>query len=170
VGKLKQIEAIKQLKYRYMRCLDSKLWDEMREVFSDDAVSHYDQGRHAFECPDAIIGFLRDTLGRPGVVSLHQVHHPEIEILNDREAKGTWYLHDFVLEFRRQQQITGTAFYRDTYVKRDGRWKIRSTEFERIYEISEPIGKRPNVTYSYLETHGRRLPPGELAPFRRDEP
>ena len=73
MGKLKQIEAIRQLKYRYLRCLDCKLWDEMREVFSDDAVSHYDHGRYFFEGPDAIIGSLRDTLDRPGVISLHQV-------------------------------------------------------------------------------------------------
>ena len=35
MGRLKQIEAIKQVKYRYLRCLDSKLWDEMRAVFKD---------------------------------------------------------------------------------------------------------------------------------------
>jgi hypothetical protein len=26
---LVEVEAIKRLKYRYMRCLDQKLWDEM---------------------------------------------------------------------------------------------------------------------------------------------
>jgi hypothetical protein len=51
VGKLKHIEAIRQLKYRYMRCLDSKLWDEMREVFSDDAISSYDKGRYTSTGP-----------------------------------------------------------------------------------------------------------------------
>ena len=31
----------------------------MRAVFTEDAVSHYDEGRYAFEGPEAIIAFLR---------------------------------------------------------------------------------------------------------------
>ena len=94
---------------------------------------------------------------------------PEIEFVSDTEAKAIWYLHDFVLDFRRQQHITGTAFYRDTYRKEDGRWKIHYSEFERIYEISEEIVKRPNLTFHYLAEHGHRLPPGEVKPFSRED-
>jgi SnoaL-like domain len=104
------------------------------------------------------------------MVTQHNGHHPEIDVIDDRTATGIWYLSDYVLEFRRQQHIQGTAFYRDTYVKEaDGRWRIRRSEFERIWEISETIEKKPNVTYSYLATHGHRLPPGEIAPFKRDD-
>ena len=37
------------------------------------------------------------------------------------------------------------------------------------YQISEPIERRPNVTFSALATRGHRLPPGDLAPFRRED-
>jgi bile-acid 7alpha-dehydratase len=140
MGKLKQIEAIKQLKYRYLRCLDSKLWDEMRSVFTADAVSHYDHGRFAFEGAEAIIEFLRDTL-RPGVISLHQVHHPEIEILDRKTARGRWYLEDYVIHagtghpvMRDRIELHGAAFYDDEYVRVRGEWKIRSTGYERTFE------------------------------------
>lgn len=104
------------------------------------------------------------------MITQHNGHHPEIDLTSDTTAKGLWYLNDYVLEFRRKQHIQGTAFYRDTYVKeRDGKWRIQRTEFERIWEISDTIEKKPNVTYSYLATHGHRLPPGEIAPFKRDD-
>ena len=32
------LEAIRQLKARYFRTMDTKQWDEMREVFADDVV------------------------------------------------------------------------------------------------------------------------------------
>ena len=65
--------------------------------------------------------------------------------------------------------ITGTAFYRERYLKVDGRWTIREIEFERVHEIVDPIDSPPNVTVNYLEKHGHRLPPGELEPFQKDE-
>jgi len=155
MGKLKQIEAIKQLKYRYLRCLDCKLWDEMREVFSDDAVSHYDGGRHAFEGAEAIIDFLRSTLEHPGVISLHQVHHPEIEILDSKRARGRWYLTDYVLHtgtghpiMRDRSELHGAAFYEDEYVKLKGAWKIQRTGYERTFEEQRDLPASGHVLRS----------------------
>ena len=42
-----EIEAIKRLKYKYMRCIDRKLWDELREVSSMCVDCHHDlSGAH----------------------------------------------------------------------------------------------------------------------------
>ena len=35
---LATIEEIRQVKYRYLRCVDLKLWDELAEVFTPDAT------------------------------------------------------------------------------------------------------------------------------------
>ncbi len=59
---LKDIEAIKQLKGKYFRCLDSKLWDEMAECFTEDATTSYSGGKLSFKGRDAIIKFFK--LGR----------------------------------------------------------------------------------------------------------
>jgi len=40
---LVEIELIKRLKYKYARCLDQKLWDEIAECFTADA--HAGKGR-----------------------------------------------------------------------------------------------------------------------------
>ena len=37
-GQMDDIEAIKQLKARYFRTMDTKHWAAMRQVFTDDVV------------------------------------------------------------------------------------------------------------------------------------
>ena len=67
------IEEIKQLKYRYLRFLDTKEWDALAELFLEDATSAYGDGKYAFEGREAIMTFLRDALGRPSILTAHHV-------------------------------------------------------------------------------------------------
>jgi hypothetical protein len=46
---LVEIELIKRLKYRYLRCLDQKLWDEIETCFTPDATARYGGGLYEFE-------------------------------------------------------------------------------------------------------------------------
>ena len=128
------IEAIKSLKYKYLRCLDTKRWKELGECFTEDATSSYDGGKYAFRGKDEIMGFLEQALGRPCVITLHQVHHPEIEFSSDTEAAGRWYLEDRVIDTEAHTEIRGAAFYRDEYVKIRGEWKLKFTGYERTFE------------------------------------
>ena len=170
IQRLEDIEAIKRVKHQYFRCFDTADLAGLAEVFTDDVTLSVVGGVYKFTLSgkQAYLTMARDG-AHAEMVTQHNGHHPEIDVLSETEATGIWYLHDFVLEFRRKQAITGTAFYRDRYRKEGGRWKIQSTEFERIYEISEPIERRPNVTFAALATRGHRLPPGEIAPFRRED-
>lgn len=171
IQRLEDVEAIKRVKYKYFRCFDTANVEEIADVFTKDVVLTVVGGVYKFELQgrDNYLAMVRDG-AHAEMVTQHNGHHPEIDLVDDRKATGLWYLNDFVLEFRRKQHIQGTAFYRDTYVKEDdGQWRIARSEFERIWEISEAIEKKPNVTYSYLAQHGHRLPPGEIAPFQRDD-
>ena len=87
VKKLEEIEAIKQLKYRYMRCIDQKLWEEMESCFTPDATSSYSGGKYAFDGRDAIMKFLTESMARPTFLSSHRVHHPEIELDERRRPR-----------------------------------------------------------------------------------
>lgn len=140
---LVEIEAIKQLKYRYFRALDCKRWDELGDTLTADATAAYDSGRYSFEGRDAILGFLRDALGSPRVVSMHHGHHPEIEFTDEFTARGIWYLEDTVIFRDLGMVLHGAAFYADEYVKTEGGWKIRSTGYERTFEWME---KREEVS------------------------
>ena len=55
---LEEIEAIKQLKYRYLRAVDLKLWDLLESTFAQNAVAAYDSGHNSFEGRDAIVSWL----------------------------------------------------------------------------------------------------------------
>jgi len=131
---LEEIEAIKQLKYRYFRCLDCKKWEEMAECFTADAATWYDSGKYSFTGRDAILKFLSDSLGSHDVISLHQGHHPEIEITGPANAKGIWYLEDRLYFTKQKMMLWGAAFYEDEYVKVDGAWKIARTGYKRTFE------------------------------------
>jgi len=137
MSKLEEIEAIKQLKYRYFRCLDRKEWDALAETLSDDATSAYDSGKYSFEGREAVMKFLREALGSPTIVSRHQGHHPEIEITGDTTARGIWYLEDYVIFADDNTALSGAGFYTDEYVKVGGSWKIKATGYERTYEQVE---------------------------------
>ena len=128
------LEAIKRLKYKYLRCLDLKLWSDLAECFTEDAVSAYSGGKYSFDGRDAIMDFLEKAMGAPSFLSSHTVHHPEIEFTSESTATGIWALHDVVIETNADIVIQGAAFYHDEYVKVDGEWKIRSTGYERTYE------------------------------------
>lgn len=130
---LHEIEAIKRLKYKYFRCLDSKAWKELAECFTEDATAAYDSGKYAYEGRDAILGFLEGALGSRDVVSLHHGHHPEIEVHGD-SAKGTWYLEDYLIFVKADTRLRGAGFYHDDYVKVGGTWKLKHTGYVRSFE------------------------------------
>jgi hypothetical protein len=134
LGELEDLEAIKALKYAYLRLLDLKRFEELGELLTEGCTASYEDGRRSYEGRAAIVGFLTKALGDPGIVSSHQCHHPEIASLGPDRASGTWYLTDRVAVPAADLEIGGTALYRDEYVKADGRWLIDHTGYERIFE------------------------------------
>lgn len=130
---LKDVEAIKQLKGKYFRCLDCKLWDEMAECFTEDATTSYSGGKLSFKGRDAIIKFFRETM-TSSMVSMHQGHHPEIEITSETTAKAIWAFEDYLIIRQTNMGLRGAAFYRDEYAKINGQWKIKHTGYQRILE------------------------------------
>ena len=154
---LVELEAIKRLKYRYLRCLDQKEWDELAGCFTEDAVAAYSGGAHSFEGRDDIMTFLRTAMGSEAFLSSHRCHHPEIDLTGPDTATGTWAMDDVVVHTEFDITIRGAAFYTDEYVKRDGEWLIARTGYKRSYEEVQP---RNNVeglrlTASWWGTDGR---------------
>jgi hypothetical protein len=135
------IEDIKRLKYAYLRFLDTKRWEDLAATFTEDATSAYDSGKFSFTGRAAIMEFLRGALGDPKIVSMHQAHHPEIELVDSANARGVWYLQDLVIFTEANLVLQGAAFYEDHYVKVGGRWLIRHTGYTRTFEEVRPHGE-----------------------------
>lgn len=133
---LEDLEAIKRLKYKYLRCLDTKQWEQMGETFAPDATTSYSDGELCFSGRDAIIQFLRESAlaDHSGMVGVHHVHHPEIEFTGPTTAKGVWALYNYLLHHGEDSGLRLCAFYHDEYVKSGGRWLIKSTGYRRVFE------------------------------------
>jgi bile-acid 7alpha-dehydratase len=141
---LQELEAIKRLKYRYLRCLDQKRWPELATCFTPDAKSSYGDGKYSFDGRDAIMRFLETAMPRTMLTS-HRVHQPEIELTSTTTATGVWALDDVVIETKGGFTIRGAGFYRDEYVKVGGEWKIRATGYQRVFEEMQSRTESPSL-------------------------
>lgn len=128
------IEAIKQLKARYCRLLDTKDWAAWREVFTDDFVSDTTpSGGALITGADNMVAFIKKTLGKPSQPTVHQVHAPEIELTSPTTATGTWALNDIV-RLAPGINLAGYGHYHETYAKTDGQWRIKTSTLTRLRE------------------------------------
>ena len=148
---LAALEEIRRVKYRYLRCVDLKLWDEIGDVFTADATVDY--GTRALGKPiklsgrDEIVAFLRDSLG-PGIVTVHFASQPEIDISGD-VATGIWSFKDTVIATEFKVLIEGAAFYEDRYARgEDGKWRISHTGYVRTYEVMMSLDDVPSLKFT----------------------
>lgn len=151
IDRMLAVEEIKQLKYRYLRTLDLKRWDDFAAVFVPEATGDYGQGL-SFGARDEIVGFMRDSLG-PQMITLHQCHHPEITVDGDR-AEGVWYLEDKVLMPEHRLILEGAAFYEDRYVRTPEGWRIEHTGYRRTYEATLSMDDLPSYRLSIGQAYG----------------
>ena len=107
------IEAIKRLKHKYFRCLDAKLWDELAQCFTEDATTSYTDGKYSFHGVEAIIGFLKKSLGATTVLGMHQGHQPEIDITSETTANGIWTSEAGLIITDRNVSTREVNFYHD---------------------------------------------------------
>jgi hypothetical protein len=154
---LLDIHAIQQLKHRYLRCLDQKGWEELATCFTDDAHASYGGGAKELDGREAIMTFLTESMGSTGMLTSHRCCQPEIELLGDGEATGTWALEDVVIHQDFGVTIHGASFYEDRYVKRDGEWRIATTGYKRTYEEIWPRSSVEGLKISadFWATDGR---------------
>ncbi|MGV9712607.1 nuclear transport factor 2 family protein [Gordonia sp. NPDC003424] len=135
------LEAIKALKYRYLRALDTKDWDEFTDTLTPDVTGDYGKSL-AFTNRDELVEFMRSSVG-PSVITEHRVTHPEIDIDGDT-ATGRWYLQDRVIVPEFSFLLFGSAFYADRYRRTDDGWRICATGYDRTYEASLNLTDLPS--------------------------
>ena len=92
------IDEIQRVKYRYLRALDTKHWDEFADTLTEDVVGDYGSSlgkEHHFTDRDSLVEFMRSAMPA-NILTEHRVTHPEIDVDGD-EATGIWYLQDRVI-------------------------------------------------------------------------
>ena len=125
-------EAIKKLKARYFRFLDTKRWKEFGELFAEDAFFvNPETGQPTVHGRQAIVervrGFVKDA------VTVHHGHMPEIELTGPTTATAIWAM--FYLLDDGERSSKGYGHYEETYVEIDGEWKIQSSKLTRLRHV-----------------------------------
>jgi hypothetical protein len=143
VGTLAEIEAIKRLKARYFRFLDTKQWDKFRSVFTDDLELTTDTSRpdangkvesqQKFKGADDFVGKLSKRLAE--TITVHHGHMPEIDLTSPTTAKGIWAMEDVLTE-NVNGRLVGYGHYHETYEKVRGEWKIKTLHLTRLSVVT----------------------------------
>ena len=123
-------EAIKQLKARYCRTMDTKDWAGMRALFTDDVtVDTTESGGTVITGADEFMRFLREAIGE--VTTVHHCHLPEIDLTAPTRATGVWAMED-MLRWPDGAEMHGYGHYHETYEKQGGSWRIVSSRLTRL--------------------------------------
>lgn len=141
---LADIEAIKQLKHRYWRFCDARDGAGFRSCFIRDGA-RIDYGvMGAFDDiePMARI-FEAATSARHGdsfaIADQHHGMNPEITIVSDTEAVGTWALQFRQVNMVHRVETTMVGHYDDRYVIEDGEWKIAECVCTVHWSVTRPL-------------------------------
>jgi len=141
--RLLAIEAIRQLKARYFRLMDTKQWQPLAALFTADAVVDMRDSAGPRDESNLFIGGAAFVAALRGfiepLVTVHHGHTPEIDITSDTTAQGIWAMEDKLwlpdaaesaLPFK---HLHGYGHYHETYERgADGRWLIKSSRLSRL--------------------------------------
>jgi len=138
LSQLVEIEAIKRLKARYFRAIDTQDWPVWRDVFTEDATLQGEFARSlgGFDGQlspkvvglDAIIAFVEPLVRN--CITVHHGHTAEIDVVSELEAKGIWAMEDIVESHNRL--LHGYGHYHETYRKVAGEWRIANLFLSRL--------------------------------------
>ncbi|MFI9537737.1 nuclear transport factor 2 family protein [Nocardia fusca] len=140
-------EALRALKARYFRLMDTKDWSGFRALFCDDVVIDLSEsGGEVVTGADDFLTFLTARIG--DALTIHHGHSPEIDLLSETTAQGIWALEDRLI-WPDGTRVHGFGHYHETYAKIDGAWRIRTQRLTRLHTDYRPAGaqtqdSRPN--------------------------
>lgn len=130
---LADIEAIKQLKARYFRLMDTKRWAEWGEVFTTDVRMEVPEADVELDGRQAVVDGVSAILA--SAVTTHHGLMPEIEITAPDAATGTWAMTDYVewpSSDGARVGLRGYGHYHEEYVRDGKTWRIAKTRLERL--------------------------------------
>nr|WP_216654151.1 nuclear transport factor 2 family protein [Nocardioides sp. zg-DK7169] len=145
IARLEAIEAIKALKYRYLRACDLKQPEVFRECFVARGASiDYGPALGKFDDADGIAEVYRRMAlarsdGKYVVLDMHHGMHADVEILSEAEARGAWTLRFRQVNRVERTERVSTIEYDDRYEVEDGAWRIRSCHVGMLWSLSTPL-------------------------------
>ena len=143
--RLAAIEAIRQVKARYFRGVDTDDAELVRSILAEDCVLDYTgcfvdpkTGTDYFPQMSIVVrgrdGWPKRGLPSMGIVTVHQGHHADIAITDETNATGIWAMtdHIFMPAGAPHARITGHGHYHESYEKIGGAWQLKTLRISRL--------------------------------------
>jgi hypothetical protein len=122
-------EAIRRLKARYLRYIDTRRWSDLQSLLTDDFVGDFGPAdEEQFTGPEDFIAGLQRNL--KDATSVHHGHMPEIELQGEDRASALWAMEDIVQT--PELELHGYGHYADEYRRVDGVWLLSRVRLTRL--------------------------------------
>jgi len=129
VVRAEDARQIRKLQRAYGYYADRGLWNELADLFADDAIANYPSG--GFDGNASIRAMFVQNLGQgrqglaEGRIYNHTILQPVVDLAPDGvTATGRWRVLGMLGRFG-ASAIWADSLYRFDYVKRNGEWKIK---------------------------------------------
>ena len=135
LARLEALEAIRQLKHRYLNACDLKEVEAIRDCFATGPITIDYGPLGVFHDRDSFIALYQRLACQPQVRDSHHGANPEIELLDADNARGRWALSYFNLDADTGQTRRLGVMYDDAYRRIAGAWKIVATRSTILAEV-----------------------------------
>ncbi len=145
LARLEAIEDIRQLKARYFHACDNKQPDVVRECFAAGKIELRYGRIGDFDDREKMLAVFTELACQPHIVEMHHGQNSRITVQDDSNATGIWGLYYYMIDTRRQLVTQLAGVYHDTYVRRDGQWRISRSSYEvtstQIFDLTEGLAR-----------------------------
>ena len=145
LARLEAIEAIKQVKARYFHACDSKQPDRVRECFAPGDIDLRYGRIGEFSHREQMLAVFTELACQEHIIEMHHGQNPQIDILDEDNARATWGLYYYLIDTRQQTVTQLAGCYDDDFVRIDGQWCISRSYYEvtstQIFDLSDGLAK-----------------------------
>jgi hypothetical protein len=162
--RLADLEAIRRLRARYCRYIDTKQWTRLRALFADDARFEGFASAPSGSGPDTFVAGVSARLG--DAISVHQCFMPDIVFVDADHARGVWAMTDY-LEWPATGRVpgapnarglTGYGHYEEAYRRVGDAWRFAFLRLTRLRIVPLP-DDHPHPAGEALRASPEWLPP-----------
>jgi len=156
------VRAIKRLQYSYAHYLDSGLWNDLADLFTENAEGQFPSG--SVSGRENLRKYFMDQAGRtsPGLAEgqlhTHLMMQPIVTLGADgRTAKAAWHEKAMRGQFGKSATWSG-GIYENDYVLDSGVWKISRVHFYEQYQgefelFGDKAPPKWNIAYHFDSAH-----------------